>query len=160
MGQQPFRRHSRGCKPTAQGQACFDAVAPAIDALESAALPAHHGPEPAALALSVTRMLASHGGSLRSGDGHGPTGVEADCVTGRTTVARLEQASQLLEAAVARLGVALAQRCLIDVRLISGQPVLNGRGGCLCHPLDLRRFPMLPALRQCLQEQAQEALPN
>lgn len=247
---QLLRRHSRGCALTAVGQAYFDAVAPAIDALEAAAMQTRNVQEACVLKLSVTPTLATHwlirrlpdffrqhpevklsfvpyqrealplvasqGVSIRGGDGLVPPGMEADYVTGRLIVAvcrpgeqapaqapcelltkpllchtlqpgtlanwfqgvgcpsdglqpvaSFEQVSQLLEAAVAGLGVAVVQRCLIDDYLLSGRLVLahprhvvNDRGYHLCYPQALRRSAALTCLRQWLQDQGREAAPS
>ena len=86
------------------------------------------------------------------------------CESGELTpVASFDQVSQLLEAAVAGLGVAVVQRCLIDDHLLAGrlaiawpEQVLNDRGYYLCYPEALRRSPAVIALRGWLQEQGRE----
>jgi len=78
-------------------------------------------------------------------------------------VGSFEQVSQLLEAAVSGMGIALVQRCLIDDYLHTGRLViahplraLNDRGYHLCYPEALRRSPALVALRDWLQAQGRE----
>lgn len=78
-------------------------------------------------------------------------------------VGSFEQVSQLLEAAVSGMGIALVQRCLIDDYLDSGRLVIahplranNDRGYHLCYPEALRRSPALIALRDWLQAQGRE----
>ena len=60
LGQALFERQGRGVVLTAQGRAYLEAVAPALDELESAALRARVLPEATVLKLSVTPTLASH----------------------------------------------------------------------------------------------------
>jgi len=247
LGVTVFDRHNRGCTLTPPGRAYFDSVAPAIDALEGAALLAQghqRAHDPTLLKLSVTPTLATHwlirrlpdffkrhpevrlsfvpydrdelpvvasqGLSLRGGNGQWPAGVEGDYVTGQQIVAVIrpadmprlnspcdllqlpllahslhpptlknwfagagcscegirpvadfEQVSQLIEAAVAGLGVAVVQRCLVDEHLVSGKlalahplHVVNDRGYFLCYPEALRRSPALASFRAWLQAQA------
>lgn len=72
-------------------------------------------------------------------------------------VASFDLVSQLLEAAVSGLGVALVQRCLIDDYLKAGKLVIpfpelvnNDRGYYLCYPESLRRTPAVEALEAWL----------
>lgn len=248
VGQALLQRQGRGVALTAQGQAYLEAVAPALDALEDAALRAKAPLEPMELQLSVTPTLASHwlirrlpefqrahpdillsflpyrrdeyplvasqGACLRGSDGQWPPGIEADYVIGRQIVpvcrpadlqglgplktpgdllqlpllfhahypktwdiwlaslgclrpglkpaARFDQVSQLLEAAVAGLGMALVQRCLIDQYLESGKLVIayphcvqNDRAYYLCYAQALRRTPALVAFRRWIIGQGQ-----
>ena len=248
FGQALLVRQGRGVALTAQGQAYFEAIAPALDALEDAALQAKVPLESNELRLSITPTLASHwliprlpdfhrqhpqislafmpyrrgeyplvasqGASLRGSDGQWPAGVEADYVVGRQIVAvcrpedlqrlgelssprdllqlpllfhanypntwanwlawlgcptqglvaaaRFEQVSQLLEAAVAGMGIALVQRCLADQYLAAGKLVIaypqcvsNDRGYFLCYPQALRRSPALVAFRGWVMAQGQ-----
>jgi LysR family transcriptional regulator, glycine cleavage system transcriptional activator len=250
LGMSVFQRHSRGCVLTPQGRLYFDSVAPAIDALEGAALMAQGlqaAGEGAELKLSVTPTLATHwlirrlpdfyrlhpevklsfvpyhrdelpmvasqGMSIRGGNGQWPAGVEGDYLTGKhivavirpadrvalnspcdliqrpllahslhpdtlknwfagagctcedlSPVAHFEQVSQLIAAAVAGLGVAVVQRCLVQEHLLSGQlalahplHVVNDRGYFLCYPEALRRSAVLASFRSWLQAQGQEA---
>lgn len=83
---------------------------------------------------------------------------------GLSPVADFEQVGQLIAAAVAGLGVAVVQRCLVEEHLLSGQLVLahplhvvNDRGYYLCYPEALRRSPALASFRSWLLAQAQEA---
>ncbi len=246
FGQALLVRQGRGVALTAQGQAYFEAIAPALDALEDAALQAKVPLESNELRLSITPSLASHwliprlpdfhrqypgislafmpyrrgeyplvasqGASLRGSDGQWPAGVEADYVVGRQIVAvcrpedlqrlgelssprdllqlpllfhanypntwanwlawqgcpteglvaaaRFEQVSQLLEAAVAGMGIALVQRCLADQYLAVGKLVIafpqcvsNDRGYFLCYAQALRRSPALVAFRNWVMAQ-------
>lgn len=248
FGQALLVRQGRGVALTAQGQAYFEAIAPALDALEDAALRAKVSLESNELRLSITPTLASHwliprlpdfrrqhpqislafmpyrreeyplvasqGASLRGSDGNWPAGVEADYVVGRQIVAvcrpedlqrlgelsaprdllqlpllfhanypntwanwlawlgcptqglvaaaRFEQVSQLLEAAVAGMGIVLVQRCLADQYLAAGKLVIaypqcvsNDRGYFLCYPQALRRSPALVAFRSWVIAQGQ-----
>lgn len=77
--------------------------------------------------------------------------------------ASFEQVSQLLEAAVAGMGIAVVQRCLIDDHLLAGRLAIahpgrvdNHRGYYLCYPEPLRRAPAIVALRNWLQQQGRE----
>lgn len=77
-----------------------------------------------------------------------------------TPVASFDQVSQLLEAAVSGMGVALVQRCLVDDYLASGKLVValpqlveNERGYYFCYPEVLRRAPAIVAMRQWLLAQ-------
>ncbi len=247
-----FKRHARGCSLTELGQQYLAAVAPALDALESAAMQTQQALLSSELKLSVTPTLASHwlirrlpdfqqrhpqvrllfspyragdlpllaaqGATLCGGDGQWPTGLEAVYVVGRqivpvcrpealqgpqaiqkpqdllhrpllfhalhphtwrhwfetlgcwpdpgvenkalTPAASFDQVSQLLEAAVSGMGVALVQRCLVDDYLASGKLVVawpqlveNERGYYFCYPEVLRRAPAVVALRQWLLTQ-------
>lgn len=74
--------------------------------------------------------------------------------------ASFEQVSQLLEAAVSGLGIALVQRCLIEDYLESGKLVIpfqelvhNDRGYYFCYPESLRRTPAVEKLGSWLVEQ-------
>jgi DNA-binding transcriptional LysR family regulator len=244
-----FSRHARGCSLTASGQKYLAEVAPALDALESAAMHTKEALVSLELKLSVTPTLASHwlirrlpdfqqrhpqvrllfspyragnfpqlasqGATLCGGDGQWPTGLEAVYVVGRqivpvcrpealrgpqaiqqpqdllhrpllfhalhphtwhhwfetlgcwpatgdgglrlTPAASFDQVSQLLEAAVSGMGVALVQRCLVDDYLASGKLVValpqmieNERGYYFCYPEVLRRAPAIVALREWL----------
>lgn len=245
LGCKLFTRHVHGCELTDQGREYLAMVAPALDALESAALKAKVRPASSVLRLSVTPTLASHwlirrlpefhqqhpqislefvpyragdypllasqGASLCGGNGRWPVGIEARYVVGRqivpvcrpmdltdphplqrpsdllkrpllfhalhphtwrhwfdsigcfssedtqrnaiTPVASFDQVSQLLEAAVSGLGVALVQRCLIEDYLEAGKLVIpfpervnNDRGYYFCYPEALRRTPAVEAL--------------
>lgn len=245
LGCQLFRRHVHGCELTAQGREYLAMVAPALDALESAATKAKVKPASSVLRLSVTPTLASHwlirrlpefhqqhpeislefvpyrpgdypllaaqGASLCGGNGHWPEGLEATYVVGRPIVpvcrpgdltgpepllrpsdllkrpllfhalhpntwrnwfetigcftsdqdammaiqpvASFDQVSQLLEAAVSGLGIAMVQRCLIEDYLEAGKLVIpfaervnNDRGYFFCYPESLRRTPAVEAL--------------
>lgn len=77
-----------------------------------------------------------------------------------TPAASFDQVSQLLEAAVSGMGVALVQRCLVDDYLASGKLVVawpqlveNERGYYFCYPEALRRAPAIVAMRQWLLTQ-------
>jgi DNA-binding transcriptional LysR family regulator len=59
LGQPLFARQGRGSQLTAEGRRYFEAVAPALDALENAAADAHPPAQALELKLSVTPSLAS-----------------------------------------------------------------------------------------------------
>jgi len=80
-------------------------------------------------------------------------------------VADFEQVGQLIEAAMAGLGLAVVQRCLVDEQLLSGKlalahplHVVNDRGYYLCYPEALRRSTALASFRTWLQAQGHEAI--
>lgn len=80
-------------------------------------------------------------------------------------VADFELVGQLIEAAMAGLGLAVVQRCLVEEHLLSGKlalahplHVVNDRGYYLCYPEALRRSTALASFRTWLQAQGHEAI--
>ena len=132
LGMSVFQRHSRGCVLTPQGRLYFESVAPAIDALEGAALMAQGlqaAGEGAALKLSVTPTLATHWLIRRLRDFY-------------------RQHPEVRQSFVPYH---------LDELPMVARHVDNDRGYCLCYPEAMRRSSALASFRAWLQAQGQEA---